>query len=167
MIIAITGKKGSGKDYAGSILSAYLGIPTRAFVDPCTNKIKEMFDLNTEEYDLFKRSEHNFMNKTVHGREIVRGIGMAMRDVNPNFTIDYMSQFDECIITDLRFQDEYDWCRLNNAIIIKVVSETDINDSDKHISEQGFDDEMCSFVVYNNKDHHFKTQLINKLGKFL
>lgn len=160
MIIAFTGAKGSGKDYAGSIVAERYGLAVKSFADPIRIRIRTIFQLESDgEYDVFKRSEHRVMGNIVHGREIVRGLGMAMRDVNENFPLEYMDQFvnSNITITDLRFDNEMEWCKRNDVIVIKIVSSDD--QEDDHISERGFDDDICDGVVYNRKTSTFGEDL--------
>lgn len=168
MIIGITGKKGSGKDHAGQLIANHFGFVRRSFAYPFKSKVMDMFSLSEEEYDQFKRQSHVIMGREVHGRDIVRGIGMAMREVNPIFTQQYMdTQIDlhpNIVITDVRFQDEYEYCRSHKGIIIKIVGESN---KDDHISEKGFEDSSCDLVVYNDYNKEFDDMLIESISHLL
>ena len=112
---------------------------------------------------------HIILEKKVHGRDIVLGLGMSMRSVNPNFTLDYMSSCinddDNIIITDLRFDNEYDWCTNHGVIILKI--KTPKEDDCTHISERGFRDDMCDGVVINHKNEKFTSDLLTTINQII
>ena len=168
MIIALAGSKGSGKNYAGDIITQLYNFKQIAFADPVKSVIKSTFKLDSdEEYDVFKRSEHLVMGSVIHGRDIVLNVGMAMREVNSNFTLEYADQFKKqpIVITDLRFDNEYQWCVDNNVIIIKIVDSS--NNNTNHISEKGFTDSQCDYVIYNDRTREFKNILCNILKEVI
>jgi hypothetical protein len=153
MIVAFTGSKGSGKDHAGKLLAEEIGLDVKSFADPIRFVVKDIFQLESDaEYDVFKRTVHDVKGRPIHGREIVRGIGMAMRGVNENFPTQYMDQFAEqdIVITDLRFDNELAWCKFHDVIIIKLNHEE--AEEDAHISERGFDSSLCDGMIFNHKN---------------
>ena len=161
MIIAITGQRGSGKDYIGSLIANNYTFTQRAFADPVKEVIRSTFKLQSnDQYDCFKRTTHQIAGNEIHGRDIVLGVGMAMRDVNPNFSIEYMSKWvtSDLVITDLRFEDEYRWCVDNGATIVMVRSSDGESNVD-HISERGFDEYQCNYVIVNDKTDRIEDQV--------
>lgn len=160
MIIALTGYKGSGKNFAGDIITQSYAFKQIAFVDPVKSVIKTTFKLDSDEqYDVFKRTEHSLMGSVIYGRDIVLNVGMAMRQVNSDFTIDYANRFKDqsIVITDLRFDNELDWCINNNAVVIKIINSQN-NDVD-HISERGFNDDQCDYVMFNDMTQQFENDI--------
>lgn len=163
--IAICGFKGCGKDYAGKVIAGRFNHLPVAFADPIKNVITKTFHLSdVEEYDSFKRMDHDIMNRKVSGRRIVRETGMAMRGVNVNFATEYISTYSvPVVITDLRFDNELSFCKKHNMIIVKVQG----GHSDGHISEQGIDSKHCDIVIENNFDSSFGETLIKQLERFI
>ncbi len=160
MNIAFCGYKGSGKDYAGSIVAENYGHRLIAFADPIKESICRTYKLaNNDEYDQFKRTIHTVNGKDIHGRDIVRDHGMFARLANPNFftTIAQEKSLEgEIVITDLRFVNEYEMCKLANIVTIQVTS--DNTSSDGHESESI--DFVPDYVIHNDHTYNFKIQLL-------
>jgi len=150
MVIAIHGKKGSGKNTIANIINKDNQFVITAFAEPIKNEIIRIFKLkNEDEYDEFKRKEFNELN--VNGRRIVREIGMLMRSYDETQFIKYVdniiSKNKNVIITDLRFQNELVYLKvLKDIIFIKVKRD---EDNDNHISEQEFDDKYFNYIIDN------------------
>lgn len=163
--IAVCGFKGSGKDYAGALIADRFNHLPIAFADPVKNLIVSTYHLSDiEEYDTFKRMDHDIMNRKVSGRRIVRETGMAMRNVNVNFATEYVSTYlVPVVITDLRFDNELSFCKKQNMIIVKVQG----GHSDGHVSEQGIDSSECDIIIENNFDFSFDETLIKQLERYI
>lgn len=163
--IAVCGFKGSGKDYAGAVIADRFNHLPIAFADPVKNLIVSTYHLSDiEEYDTFKRMDHDIMNRKVSGRRIVRETGMAMRNVNVNFATEYVSTYlVPVVITDLRFDNELSFCKKQNMIIVKVQG----GHSDGHVSEQGIDSSECDIIIENNFDSSFDETLIKQLERYI
>ena len=161
-VILICGFLGSGKDLVGEYLKEVAEehgktVKTFAFADKIRETLMKTFHLrNREDYDLFKRSTFLLSNSSfmrpLNGREVLRDIGMAMRSCNERaFLEDVSSRLDENaynIITDLRFNNEFDWARESGYTVIKVKKNGTV--SDGHVSEHGFPDNVCDYVIENN-----------------
>ncbi|CAL9961729.1 deoxynucleoside monophosphate kinase [Vibrio phage D479] len=161
MHIAICGYRGSGKDYAGQIISDAFGHRMVAFADPIREEICETYQLTgTAEYDVFKRSIHEIRGREIDGRDIVRNTGMFARRANVNFFVEEVKRkmIQPVVITDLRFENEYKFCKEEeDVIVIQVLS--DKTESDGHESETiPFEPD---FKVKNSHDWHFRRELIN------
>lgn len=179
-IIALTGPKGSGKDsLATSICNQGHNARTIAFADPIKKVVQHLFDLDpssVEQYDKFKRTRVNFqldgyLSHSVDARHLVREIGMLMRGYDVNQFITYV--LNECrhdptklwIVTDLRFDNEYEMIRHLNGRVIKIEREGFYYDG--HVTEQGFDDSSVDYKILNQGsladiDIHART-LLNSL----
>ncbi len=159
--IALCGFKGCGKDYAGKVIFDALGHLPVAFADPIKDLIIDTYHLKgIEEYDVFKRTYHTIMGREVSGRRIVRETGMAIRNTNPNFATDYVSTYQTpVVVTDLRFDNELQFCKNQNMVIIKILG----GESDGHITEQGIDDSHCDIIISNTRDSSFNESLISSL----
>jgi hypothetical protein len=162
-VIALTGHKGAGKDTIAALVYDILGpsVRTIAFADPIKLQIMKFFDLpSTHQYDLFKRTNVTYqlkdhMSHSVSGRHIVREIGMLMRSYNTFQFTEYVK--DEInkdlnslwIITDLRFDNEYLLVKSFGGKIVKVFMPNE-DHKDMHITERGFDDALCDYVINND-----------------
>ena len=153
MIIALCGAKGSGKDtVAKKIDELYTHVArvrSIAFADPIKKVVQHIFDLDPEsevQYDKFKRTRVNydlpgFLTHSVSGRHVVREIGMLMRSYNESQFIDYVNTNIDAkpnwiwVVTDLRFDNEYEFLRSKGAYIVKVKRTGD--QADNHITERG------------------------------
>ena len=166
MIIALCGEKGSGKDTVASkiceLYSHMVPCKTIAFADPIKKVVQHIFDLDpTDEtqYDHFKRIPvqyrlPGYYQHSVDGRHVVREIGMLMRGYNEQQFVDYVHTTISkepntlWIVTDLRFDNEYDFLRKMGATIVKI--EPKIKQTDAHITERGFEDSQCDLVFKND-----------------
>lgn len=170
MIIALCGAKGSGKDtVAKKIDELYTHVSrvqTVAFADPIKKMIQHVFDLDPnseEQYDKFKRTRVNYdlpghMTHSVSGRHVVREVGMLMRSYDENQFVKYVDDQINAnpgyiwVVTDLRFDNEYNYLRDKGAYIVKVTRSG--THADGHITERGFDDSLCDAVMNNDVSIH-------------
>lgn len=163
-VIALTGAKGSGKDTVAVIIQDLLGsdkVKTIAFADPIKEKVCMLFNLtDTSQYDLFKRTDVSYelgnnSKHSVHGRHVVREIGMLMRSYNEQQFVEYVvntikqKPHYHWVITDMRFDNEYIALKKLDARIVKVVNSR-VQTEDMHITERGFDDKLVDFVIPNH-----------------
>lgn len=70
---------------------------------------------------------------------------------------------DNLVITDLRFQNELEFCKKYNFITIKIKDTEELDRFDVHESEIGFKDEDVDIVVENDKTNNFKEVLLKAL----
>lgn len=173
-IIALCGFKGSGKDTVAKLLETCYNrhgkdVKLIAYADPIKETVMNIFNLRKiEEYDAFKRDQFQVNDQvSVSGRQIVRGIGMKMREYDSFQFVRYVSEtIDKStesvyIITDLRFQNEVRWCRLNGVQIVKVNRPT--TTAENHITEKGIDDDVCQYILNNDGDMESLKQKVNEL----
>ena len=165
-IIAICGFKGSGKDTVAKLLeTCYTNanhkdckVERLAYADPIKETVMNIFHLkDVSEYDAFKRDEFKVNDQvSVKGRDIVVGIGMKMREYDENQFVCYVASkinsdnINVAIITDLRFQNEVNWCKTNHAFIVKVINPA--THSENHVTERGISDENCDCIIRNDGD---------------
>ena len=156
MILCLAGLKGSGKDTVYQIIKELDDEYTKlAFADPIKSKIFEIFQIDEHTYDVLKRQQY--------WRHIFREIGMLMREYDENQFIKYVEKnlTNKNIITDVRFINEIDFLKKQNAILIKVKR---FKDSDNHITEQDLPDELFDYIIDNTKDlGYLKNQVIEIL----
>ena len=179
-IIALTGSKGCGKDTTGRILNDAYHISGKriirpiAFADPIKHEVMRIFNLATiEEYDVFKRSIIQSPNAHIDGRHVVREIGMLMRKYDTNQFVDYVDQrintVDDnstrdtiWVITDLRFDNELIHLQNLGAKIVKIDRPLG-NIIDTHITERGFDNNICDVILENKTTLEEYTEEVLKI----
>lgn len=161
-VIAFTGLMGSGKNtLATALLAKDPSFKEIAFADPIKTQVSKLFNLNTvEQYEQFKQDQIGLTT----GRLLVREIGMLMRSYNENQFVAYVERNikrdwnTNWLITDLRFQNEFDFLtRLRNeknfqVIIVKLDRELSKNLPSQylnHESEAGFEDQDVDLVIRN------------------
>lgn len=163
LVIGLHGAKGSGKDQfykAATAAFPHLDIRKIAYADPIKNEVCRIFDLADEsQYDLFKRTNvqytlPGYLSHNVHGRQVVREIGMLMRRYDEGqfvrYVEDEISKAPQAIwcITDVRFDNELQSIKNRlNGILIKI-KRSGVN-FDGHATETEFADELCTSVLYN------------------
>lgn len=184
MIIGLSGSKGSGKDTVANSIIDLFSHKARcrkiAFADPIKKEIQHIFDLdpsNEKQYDLFKRTQvvydlPGYSTHSISGRHVVREIGMLMRRYNTEQFIEYVGREidrapnDIWIITDLRFDNEYMFLKERGAVIVKV-TKPDLP-HDAHITERGFDDNLCDVVFVNDKPlHHIGMEVVKAFDSII
>lgn len=141
-IIAIAGKKGSGKDTVGDMFPEF---KRRAFADSIKSFISDAFDIAP--WKLEDRTEKEKPMEKWWGkspRDLMKDVGDSLRagvskDIWVNILFDRIRDLDNIIITDLRFKNEFKRCKEEGVFIIKVVR-PEIDSSDTHISEVDLDD---------------------------
>ena len=152
MIIGISGKSGSGKDYVSNILQSILLNEYGEYytIDKFARKIKEalsvLFEINIKQFE-----EQSFKSEKIY----------------KDFWIDLLfnsNKSNNIIISDVRFKNEFKAIKDRDGLIIRVESD-EYNNID-NISEKDLDDYQFDYVITNNK--HLKTNdsLINQLKLF-
>jgi hypothetical protein len=163
IVIGLHGAKGSGKDQFFKAANHFFplhDIKKIAYADPIKSEVSRIFGLNSEEdYDLFKRTFVEFklgggFVRSVQGRQIVREIGMIMRQYDPQqfvkYVEDQIQQHPAAIwcITDLRFQNELDSIKNIGGLVVKIKRSG--YEFDGHATETEFTDGVCDLIVHND-----------------
>ena len=163
LVIGLHGAKGSGKDQfykAAKAAFPQLQIRKIAYADPIKDQVCRIFGFNSEEeYDDFKRTFVEYklgggFVRNIHGRQVVREIGMMMRGYDENQFVKYVEKTilndptGIWCITDLRFDNELRSIKENlNGLVIKIKRSG--VEFDGHVTEQEFPDSVCSSVIRN------------------
>lgn len=166
-IVALTGPKGSGKDTVADIICRKLKHVKRvAFADPIKAVVQHIFlldETDNYEYDRLKRSRLEVYGgdlettwKSIEGRHVVREIGMLMRSYDTSqFTkyvereiVNAMGYAEIFVVTDLRFDNEYEMLKFHGAEIVKI-ARPDYH-YDGHVTERGFGDDTVDRIIDNN-----------------
>lgn len=183
LVLGLHGAKGSGKDEFFKIVDHHfpnLNVRKVAYADPIKHEVCRIFNLvNEEEYDLFKRTHIQWTLKSgqampnqVHGRQVVREIGMMMRLYDENQFVRYVeSQIKSdpsalWCITDLRFNNEYASIKSIGGSVVKIVRPG--FGYDGHITETEFADSKCSVVINNDKTlQDYETCVVDTINSLL
>lgn len=170
IVIGLHGAKGAGKDEFFKVAKRLFplhDIRKIAYADPIKNEICRIFGLSGEcEYDQFKRTNIMYslqgrdIGLSVPGRQVVREIGMMMRNYDEGQFVRYVeteiAKAPGAIwcITDLRFPNELESINKLGGIVVKILREGITYDG--HVTEVEFPDDQCNYVINN------KTNLLNQ-----
>jgi len=156
-LIGITGKAGVGKDTFANYLNACVNFERYSFAGPLKDACCLLFGWTRQQIDhdrVFKeaidprwgfspRRAMQLMG-TEYGREMLRDdIWVHMAQVRLNETA-----APGLMITDVRFQNEADWIRLNKGVLIHV-TRPESTEVPTHASEAGVDLKDGDLIVNN------------------
>lgn len=101
--------------------------------------------------------ERKIPNMSTTNRQLLIEISKKFKEYDPmiwiNYVNNYIAKYDNIIIKDLRFKNEYDFLRKNEFFLVRIKRTTDKIILDQSELEQDeLTDEMFDFVVENNKD---------------
>lgn len=170
MIVAFTGKKGSGKSTCSQFLID-AGYKKVSFAEPLKAAVSIIFGFDDECYDPVKKEKvHEDWNVTP--RELLQKIGSewfrdGLKDLVPQINlkesiwikiarkkiIELLKNGENVVIDDLRFEDEFEMIKELGGKVIMVCRDENINFTPTHQSENG-----CSYdtVIDNNKNTSLK-----------
>jgi len=159
MKLAIGGQMGSGKDtFYEYLLTKNLNIIKVSFAEPI--------------YSILNFAQETCFFEKVKDRKFLQFVGSEWaREKDPNIWINIVDKKtkeknDNFCLTDLRFENEFNYLKQNNWILIKI--ERDIipfgregNGSIAHISEnalKNINDSEWDFIIKNNStlENYFK-----------
>ena len=129
------------------------------FADPLKNIVSRLIDCNAQDLE-----DEDFKNKilsdwNITPRELMQKLGTDFcRNLNPKVWINLLDQeiawsdHDFIVITDVRFQNEVNYIKNMNGIIIKIINPNQ-QESDSHISENELDNfEDYDYIIHNKKE---------------
>ena len=152
MIIGFSGPKGCGKDLAYQIIKEQFPdkkIEKIAFADPIKQFLCSLLNIDIDTYDKLKRvqklslvdQDTNQTLTTIPGRQLVREIGMMMRDYDEEQFNRYVYQQVASnpdtiyVCTDVRFENEVNLIMdICNGTIVLI--EREGYNYDNHVTEQ-------------------------------
>jgi hypothetical protein len=164
VVIGLHGAKGSGKDHFYKIVKRAFplhDVRKIAYADPIKNEVARIFNLEDEDqYDLFKRNDvvyhlPGYVPKRVHGRRVLREIGMMMRNYDEDqftrYVEDQIKSSPAAIwcITDLRFSNELKSIQNNLGGIIVKIKRTGFQ-YDGHVTETELPNDVCDSIIMND-----------------
>ena len=178
MLIALTGKKGAGKDTAGAFLVRELGFQRLSFADALKQSAAACFGgvIIKDDWDQWKNDpevkvviedgrspSRHIAEVTV--RQFLQFYGTeAHRDIwGPDFWVDTLFKDftpedfalhaqPHYVITDCRFESETEAVLKNGGIVVNIVRPETDDHSDTHRSETSVPEEMIDYEIYNDSD---------------
>ena len=139
MKIAVVGKMCSGKTtLANMIMEKYPNYKRHSFGQKVKDVAVELFNMKGKD------------------RSLLVKIGGYMRDIDPDVWVDYLMkqivEVEDCIIDDIRYQNEIDACIKNGFTFIKLSIPKDIQiERIKRVYPDNYEDHI------NNIDHESET----------
>jgi len=175
--IAICGKANSGKNTLSKIIKSCLKdekITEIAFADEIKKIAKIMFPQIPNKFlygsslmrkESIKDAVYNGNPLTI--RQLLINIGNSSRDYNPDIWVNLVDNKikkinNSIIITDLRFQNEFEFLKKNNFTTIKIIRDKALDIKDKSELEQ--DLFTCDHTIINNSSLE---ELKDKIKKIL
>lgn len=179
-VIALSGKKGSGKDTVADMLQFYFKlyhdkeVEKHAFADP----VREIAGLvsgvgesyfkhrDLKEQPIFDdpcdRSPRDYLRLVGQGLKSTLGQDVWIHLLGSKV---FAFQSENCIVTDVRFRNELDFVKENGAFLIKVERNGCKGDNDVSETEMdGFKDEEFDLIIKNNGD---KEELSKTISNFV
>lgn len=182
-VIALSGKKGSGKDTVADMLQFYFKLyhgeetTKHAFADPVrkiAGIVASVDDVYFEDRDL-KEQPIFFDDSNRTPRDYLRLVGQALKSaIDEDIWVRLLGRSafaymtSSCIVTDVRFRNELDFVKENGAFVIKI--ERDDNMSDNDVSEtemDSFKDEEFDLIIKNNGTREELSETISNFVKNL
>ena len=186
IVIAICGKKGSGKDTSAKIIQNYMWTThaqwyrTRAFAKPLKDVVQILTQCSDDKLHTHEGKESVFPNtfSPEHEtyRDILKSVGKATRRFLANWMhqtwrretaqMNYYRLPNLWIVTDLRLDDELKWLRTEVAnsarvFVVRVDAVAPSKDSDiTEVSVDAFPNQEIDFTIYNHTwdDHQNRLQ---------
>ncbi len=162
-IIGICGKKYHGKDTVANHLVEKYGYTRIAFADPIKDICKIVFGLTHEQLNSNLKEEVDDYWK-ISPRQLMQFIGTdlfrnntatIMPHIGDNIWIHVLLKHisdnpsTKFVITDIRFENEFEYISKLNGTIIKVIRNNIIN-NDNHVSESYIDKLNADYTINND-----------------
>ena len=158
-IIALVGKKRTGKDTVALYLTGKYGYTNAKFADPLKRAVREFFNFTDHQIEVDKEVVDSIWGITPRhamqfiGCEVVQHqFQKILPDIGRMFFVkSLLSRYkkETIVISDMRFVHEYDAIHaLPDTLVIKL-ERPSIDDGDDHISEKEVDDIHPEHVIKN------------------
>lgn len=166
MIVGLYGKKGSGKDTFADYLVSTYGFKKLSFATPLKKLCKDLFSLSDEELNDPVLKEIVIPKWNFSPRQILQKVGTDLfrNQFSDSIWIDIMkskldkfSADEKIVISDIRFQDEYDLIHsYPDSFIVHIRREESEILQDTHISENWRFTSNISVSNNSSKEHFFQ-----------
>ena len=182
VIIALSGKKGSGKDTVANMLEYYFKdyhhqrLHKVAFADP-VREIASIIASTPQVHfiDRYWKEQPVSSSDKRSPREYLRLVGQSLKSalgsdvwIRVMDTRVFTFNTKNCVITDVRFRNELDYVKEKGAFLIKI--ERDGCEGDDDVSEtemDGFKDEEFDLIIKNNGTREELSETISNFVKNL
>lgn len=171
-IIGLTGLAGSGKDSTANIFKEDTNVQILSFAHPLKDVCELLFDLEKEQLNDNKLKEIKDKRWGKSPRELMQWFGTdIIRNFDPDFFVKKMentiinSHKKIVIITDVRFENEFNLIKKLGGIVIEIKRPEQKNiETCNHISENGISNPDYTIINTNiiTTQNVFKNILINK-----
>lgn len=159
MLIGLTGRAGVGKDTVANHLQAAHGFAGYALASPIKNGLKAMLGLTDADFEDRARKEVPHARFGVSPRRMAQTLGTewGRQCINEKLWLMCADRVVEeahaarvpLVITDIRFQNEADWLRSHNGILIHVLR-NGVAAVESHSSEAGVNIDPRDCTLMNN-----------------
>ena len=180
MIVAISGKIGSGKSTVGDIFEKQgfqLDSFAKSVKDICSilfgydrDKIEGSTPADRLWRETIDKNHTNLIGKDFTPRDAMVLVGTAFgrNMVHPNIWIETLfNRYDknkDLLITDLRFPNEYEEIKKRGGIVIRINRSN--QNSSNHISECALDNHNFDYVINNNSTlYDLEINIINIINE--
>lgn len=133
-LIAISGKRRSGKSSLGTILEVEYGYTPLSLAAPLKAMVRAQFGLTEEQTDgAFKEAPTQYKDaatdKFLTPRDILIRVGGLYRSIDPQFWVKKLfdqiklreqAQLGTYVITDVRFKNEMEWVKKHGGITVRI-----------------------------------------------
>lgn len=133
VIVAISGKRRSGKSFLGAQLAREYGFRQVSLAAPLKAMVREHFGLTTAQTDGDLKEVYD-ERLGMTPRELMIKFGGFYRSVDQNYWVKKLfdqiklrpqAQLGRYVITDLRFKNELDWMKRHNALLVRLERDTE------------------------------------------
>lgn len=168
LVIGLSGRAGCGKDKAADALTSSGAFISIRFAQALKDGLNAMFGFTNDQWNdrEWKETEIELLGKsprqlaqtvgTEWGREMVHPdvwvACLALRIKRHIYSAQEPGDIKSIVIPDLRFQNEADWIKDNQGIIIEIQrdSNEDLTTHSDHKSEGGISLLMIDHIIQNN-----------------
>ena len=183
MIIGLVGNLGVGKDFiTENFLLPYFGKDKCQIISMADSlKVELMVHMNIDFDKLYiKKDKDSRKLLQVYGTDIMRrkhGEDIWIRYVDAWIKVNQNRGKEVIIIPDIRFQNEAEYIKKNNGILIKIeaddrnkdkTNDEKLKNETKHESELGISLIKCNYLIDNSKknQNNVKKELYDYLSRF-
>lgn len=136
-LVAISGKRRSGKSTLGDILRDEYGYHPISLAEPLKHMAQTHFGLTRGQTDgIFKEQPTQYRDLSLPGRgrfltprDIMINMGQFYRSIDPDFWLKKLfnqiehvpqAQMQTYVVTDVRFRNELEWMKRHKAIAVRL-----------------------------------------------
>ena len=128
ILVAISGKRRSGKSFMGTLLEKNYGFRSISLAAPLKQMIRDQFGLTVAQTDGPLKEEID-PRYGLTPRELMIKFGGFYRSIDPNFWVKKLvdqiketpqAQMGKYVVTDMRFLNELQWFKRHGATLVRL-----------------------------------------------